>query len=53
MAENDDTAQRQQEKIKEDEDAFFEELDLDMIDEGVTTNNTTMIDKYQWTNSSS
>ena len=41
IAEEDDTAMRQKEDAQEDEDAFFEELDQDMIDEGVTTQITT------------
>ena len=45
--EMDDLPVKKETGFKEDEDAFFDELDMEMIDEGVTTktNNMTTLDK--------
>ena len=43
----DESSVPKQKGVEENEDAFFDELDLDMIDEGVTTNNITTFDKVK------
>ena len=47
----DDLPEKRDTGLKEDEDAFFDELDMEMIDEGVTTNNMTTLDKAKQTKS--
>ena len=43
--EMDDFPVKKETGFREDEDAFFDELDMELIDEGVTTNNMTTLDK--------
>ena len=43
----DESAAKNFKRDHEDEDAFFDELDQDVIDEGVTTNNMSTFDKIK------